>query len=61
MARTQAQHARRIERTLHKLHKALDAHHEALAEYAREYGEAAGVDHETMQTAAAPKKGPPNP
>lgn len=56
---TKAEHATRIKRTLDTVHRALDAHHAALAAFAAEYGEADGVEGEIVALAAAPKN-PPN-
>lgn len=57
---THDQHARRIKRTLDTLHKALDAHHAALAAYAEEHGPGQGVEEGLVALAAAPKKRPPS-
>jgi hypothetical protein len=54
MARTPAEHAKRIHRRLHALHT-------ALADFAREHGAAVGLDDDTMQAAIVPKDPPPNP
>lgn len=56
-----AEHADRIHKTLRKLHKALDAHHHALADYAAEHGSSCDVAPEIVALAALPKRPPDNP
>lgn len=58
---THAEHADRIHKTLRKLHKALDAHHRALANYAAEHGPSCGVAPEIVALAVVPKDPPGNP
>jgi hypothetical protein len=58
---THAEHADRIHKTLRKLHKALEAHHRALADYAAEHGEACGIEPELVALSVAPKRPPDNP